>query len=112
LRAAGGWYLIDWSDAQDAVEPFWDVLHYLVQGHALLGRPSADALVDGLLGGHGQVGAAVRAYADAAGLQARGAAVRLPSYLSASRSGLDSEKVDERRGLVARDRLLARLQHV
>ncbi len=112
LRAKQGWYLIDWNDAREAAEPFWDVLHYLVQGHALLGRPSAEALLRGLLAGRGRVGAAVRAYADAAGLETSEAAAQLPLYLAASRMGLDSGKADERRGLVARDRLLARLPRV
>lgn len=68
LRTASGWVLIDWESADAAGEPFTDLFHYLMQAHTLLHRPSAVALLRGLRDGEGWVGAAVRAYAAAAGL--------------------------------------------
>ena len=67
MRVEGGWMLLDWADATLEATPFLDPLHYLVQAHALLGRPSAATIVEGLAGA-GWVGDALRAYATAAGL--------------------------------------------
>jgi hypothetical protein len=68
LRTADGWVLIDWEDAAAAEAPFLDLCHYLVQGHAMLGRPSRQAVLDGFRDQRGWVGLAVAAYADGAGL--------------------------------------------
>lgn len=108
LHSGRDWYLIDWAGAHGDGRPFHDVLHYLVQAHALLGRPGAGSLLAGLRG-RGGIGEALRAYADAAGLPVGDAPAQLLDYLERSKLKLDPRRADELRGLRARDRLLAGL---
>jgi hypothetical protein len=63
-----GWLLIDWEDATRDGRPFQDPFHWLIQAHALLGRPRIGEIRDGL-DGSGWVGVALRRYASAAGLE-------------------------------------------
>ena len=65
-----GWTLVDWENASDDAPPFTDVLHYLVQAHALLGRPSRRDLIASVATGRGSGGAAIRVYGLAAGVSA------------------------------------------
>ena len=109
LRTETGWVLIDWEEAAIDGEPFWDVFHYLVQGHALLKRPKSRQLLDGLKG-NGWVGAAIGAYAEAAGLRLADAAGYFDAYLRTSQSRLDPETKDGRAGLQARQALLSELR--
>ena len=83
LRTENGWSIVDWADARVDGAPFYDVLHYLVQAHALLGRPTHDDLVEGFHG-HGHVGRIIAAYAEGAGLDAGDVLRYLPGYLDAS----------------------------
>src|SRR5439155_10799990 len=41
LRTANGWTLIDWEYSWEGAPPFFDVFHFFVQAHWLLGRPRA-----------------------------------------------------------------------
>jgi hypothetical protein len=107
LRTTRGWTLIDWEAASPQGEPFTDVCHFFVQSHVLLGRPSDLDIVAGFKHGHGPVGAAVRAYADAAELPFEQAAPALQSYLSTSAGKLLPH--DRERGARARDRLLRKM---
>ena len=50
LRTDRGWLLIDWESASRESPAFYDVFHHLVQSHVLLGRPSRQALLDGVTG--------------------------------------------------------------
>jgi thymidylate kinase len=109
LRTADGWCLIDWEDADEAAPAFEDPLHYLVQAHALLGRPSRADLIAGVRGG-GWVGRALHAYADAADIDGASLPDAFVSYLERSRGALRPDRADGRRGIVARDRLLAALR--
>jgi phosphotransferase family enzyme len=106
LRTNRGWALLDW-EASDLAPPFYDLFHYLVQGHVLLGRPSQRTLFAGLQQ-RNWVGDAVGAYAQAAELSVEEAPSRFVSYLgwSAERQAITSEGV---RGRVARERLMAAL---
>ncbi len=108
LRTDNGWVVLDWEEATTGTPVFFDVLHYLVQAHALLGRPSARALLRGL-DGRGGVGAALAAYANAAGIDAVDARPALAAYLRWSSAQQDREAADGRRGLRARQALLAQL---
>jgi hypothetical protein len=96
-----GWVVADWEEAHEGAPPFWDVFHYLVQGHALLGRPRAEELVAGLAG-RGWVGRALSAYAQGAGLSPDVAREHLGPYLRDSTRYLDSTDADGRKGLAAR----------
>jgi aminoglycoside phosphotransferase (APT) family kinase protein len=103
LQTESGWALIDW-EAGDVAPPFYDLFHYLVQGHVLLGRPSRQALLAGLEQ-QNWVGAAIGAYAKAAELRTEDATARFLSYLgwSAARQADTAEGI---RGRVVRERLM------
>ncbi len=109
LRTADGWCLIDWEDADEASPAYEDPLHYLVQAHALLGRPSRADLIAGVRG-RGWIGHALHAYADAADIDRTWLPEAFVSYLERSREALRPDRPDRRRGIVARDRLLAALR--
>jgi hypothetical protein len=101
--------VVDWEDARDDAPPFFDVIHYLVQAHALLGHPSGKELLQGLSTGVGWVGSAVRAYGSAARVPTSKAIDLFPQYLQATVVGLDARTRDGRRGIAARRSLLAAL---
>jgi hypothetical protein len=109
LQTEQGWVLIDWEDASSDQLPFFDLCHYLVQAHVLLGRPSSRVLLEGFRDGKGWVGRSVRAYAEGAGLPAAEAQPFLRDYLVVSPSRLRPRTPEERDGLTARRRLLASL---
>jgi hypothetical protein len=111
LRTPDGWVLIDWEDASAAHPRFFDLCHYVVQGHAMLGRPSMEAIVDGFRGGGGWVGQAVGAYAEGAGLPVGEAEQALKSYLGTIETRLRPMGVGERDGWPRRQRLLEQLEH-
>ena len=93
LRTREGWVLLDWEEATAECGAFFDISHYLVQGHALLGHPTRRALTAGLHGG-GWVGRALAAYASGAGLSFHGVSAAFTSNLnwSANREKRDSER--------------------
>jgi aminoglycoside phosphotransferase (APT) family kinase protein len=70
LRTDDGWVLVDWESAVEEAPPFFDVCHWMVQSHCLLGRPSRQELLDGLRTGRGWVGRAIEAYRRGAGVAA------------------------------------------
>ena len=109
LRTHNGWVLIDWEDARESQPPFYDLLHFLVQSHALLGRPRRQTLLDGLTQGAGWVGEVVLAYAKGAALPPRLVLACCEEYLRESMAGLDQRAADGRRGLRAREQLLRAL---
>jgi len=106
LRTDRGWTLVDWEEARDDAPPFFDILHYLVQAHALLGHPSREELIWGLSTAGGWVGAALRAYGIAARVSPSRAVDFLPGYLEATMAALDPLTPDGRRGIAARRSLL------
>jgi hypothetical protein len=108
LRTRHGWTLLDWEEASFDGAPFADLCHYFVQAHGLLGRPTAGAIVDGFRQGTGEVGAAVRAYADGAKLDVQLAASCLRSYLLTSSNLL--LPADRGRGARVRSQLVRRLE--
>jgi hypothetical protein len=105
LRTAEGWTLVDWEHAREDAPPFFDLFHYLVQAHVLLGRPSREALLNGLEG-HSWIGAALRAYSESADLDPGEARAGLSAYLETTAVTLDESTLDGRLGLEAR-RVLA-----
>jgi thymidylate kinase len=107
LRTAVGWSLIDWADARDDGPAFYDPLHYIVQSHALLGRPSRKEILAGLRG-EGTVGSMLRAYAQGAELDLAEAPRRMHDYLDVSERTL-VPGADQARGRRARAHLRVRL---
>ncbi|HYZ13522.1 MAG TPA: hypothetical protein VFA08_07950 [Actinomycetota bacterium] len=110
LRTETGWTLVDWEDASEDAPPFIDVLHYLVQAHALLRRPTRRDLLASVRTGRGTDGAAIRVYALAAGVAAGVAFGELRAYLERTLPTLDPQTRDGRRGIRARRALLAAME--
>ena len=110
LRTSTGWGLVDWESADEEGPPFHDLCHYMVQAHALLGRPSRGTLLRGFREGRGWVGTAIRAYADAADIDAKKAEPLLRDYLVRSQVGLRATTKREWLGLEARRNLLHELE--
>lgn len=83
LETINGWSIAGWAEARPDGPPFYDVLHYLIESHVVLGRPTYDDLLDGLHG-RGRVGRMIAAYAEGAGLEAGDVLRHLPAYLNSS----------------------------
>ncbi|MGH2756361.1 MAG: hypothetical protein ACRDI3_01070 [Actinomycetota bacterium] len=109
LRSAEGWTMVDWEDATDEAPPFFDLFHYWVQGHSLLGRPSAKGIIRGLQG-EGSIGRCLEAYAEAAGIDRTEAVRTFALYLHSSKEGLPLGRSEGRRGLEVRESLLSAAQ--
>ena len=105
-----GWLLLDWEDASFSKPAFFDVLHYIIQAHTHLGRPSSRAVLDGVLQGRGWVGQAVRAYADGAGLAVGDAPRQLATYLRTVDCRFLPEQAGKKSGNRDREQLLGRLE--
>jgi hypothetical protein len=97
--------LVDWEEASSAGPPFEDLFHFVVQSHALLGRPSRDEVMRGLVG-EGRVGRAFHAYAEAAELDVGTINENFADYLEHSQARLDVQRPDGQAGVRARKRLL------
>ncbi len=108
LRTREDWTLVDW-EAFGEGPAFEDLCHYLVQSHALLGRPSATELIAGFAEGRGSVGDAVRAYAEGAEVPIDRAPEHLAGYLRRAIRVQIARTDAERRGSARRRRLLARM---
>lgn len=109
IRTQRGWVLLDWEEATEEGQPFFDVLHYFVQSHALLGHPSRRALLGGLKG-EGPVGAAFQAYATGAGLSASDVGGAMKRYLVWSIPRQDQDSTRKWRGREVRQELLGQLR--
>jgi hypothetical protein len=107
IRLADSWCLIDWETAGPGSAPFFDLFHFLVQSHALLGRPTATAIVEGLEG-HGWVGETVQAYARGADVEWSRAPESLVRYLRGA-PPTDARQERARRAARARSSLLSQL---
>jgi thymidylate kinase len=110
LWTGEGWVLIDWEEASDTAPPFHDLCHYLVQSHALLGRPALPELLRGFQHFDGWVGSALRSYAREADVRPADGESFLVSYLQATEGSVRVETKSEAAGLAARRTLLARLK--
>jgi hypothetical protein len=106
MRTLEGWSLIDWEEASPASPPFRDPFHYLIQAHALLGRPTQRELIEGIAG-RGWVGRALRAYALAAGLAGDDPRPALIDYLVETAATVDPVHPAADRSREARRRLLS-----
>jgi hypothetical protein len=105
MRTNQGWALIDWEEATPTSQPFRDPFHYLVQAHALLGRPTQRELLQGLHG-DGWVGRSLRTYALAAGLDGGDHRQALIDYLVETAAAVDPTHPAADRSRAARRRLL------
>jgi thymidylate kinase len=108
VRQDGEWCIVDWSDACADAPPFEDVFHFLVQAHALLGRPRRGEILDAFRG-RGPSGAAIRRYAAGAHIDVAMAMELIPDHLRRTLATIDPMTPDGRRGVRARGTLLASL---
>ncbi|MEA2508107.1 MAG: hypothetical protein QOG21_189 [Actinomycetota bacterium] len=105
LRTEGGWVLLDWEHASESKPPFFDLWHYFMQAHSLLGRPNARALVDGVRKGDGWVGIALAQYARGSQRSPAEAVDYFDDYIRASAEQLAGRSQREQHGLTARTEL-------
>ena len=105
LRARAGWVLLDWEHSSLDRPPFFDLWHYLVQAHSLLGHPSERSLLDGLRGSQGWVRTAVTEYARGLSRPSEEAIRFFDDYLEASVRQLVGKSHKERHGLAVRTEL-------
>jgi len=103
LRTRDGWVLVDWEEGMLGAPPFYDLAHYVVQAHVLLGTPTFDELSGGA--DAPWLSAAIRAYAVGSGEAISTWRTHLIEYLRASAEGLDPSDAEQLRGLVARQQL-------
>jgi thymidylate kinase len=104
LKTNDGWLLIDWEYAASDRPAFYDVFHYLVQSHVLLGRPSRQALLGATIG-EGPLASTLSVYARAADVDLGLAPDLLGLYAKLSAAHLDPGRPDGRRGLAVRNEL-------
>jgi hypothetical protein len=110
LRSRDGWVLLDWEDPDWRAEgPFQDLFHYLVQAHALLGRPSRRALLAGLRG-RGWIGAAIEAYRGEARCSSDDVMSSFLTYLKNSLLRVDLSVPEGAKQVRVRAELLSRLE--
>jgi hypothetical protein len=105
LEGESGFVLVDWESAGPVPAPAWDLCHWLVQAHALLGRPHSDELF-AALEGRGPLGGAVRGYLEEAGVPLDSLPRLFREHVERTRGGLDPRTEDGARGLAAREALL------
>lgn len=110
LRTEAGWALVDWEHAREEAGTFDDVLHFLVQAHARLGRPRRDQLLDGVRHGRGWVGDVLEAWRRAAGVGDHDLAAELTAYLTAPNDVLVPDATGRVEGQRRRDALLSALR--
>jgi thymidylate kinase len=108
LWTGSAWYLVDWSDARPDAPPFEDVFHFLVQAHALLGRPGRTELLEAFHG-RGRSGDAIRRYAAGAQVDVGRALELIPDHLRRTLATIDRTALHAQRGVQAREALLASL---
>jgi hypothetical protein len=111
LEEDGGFVLVDWESAGPVPAPAWDLCHWLVQAHALLGRPHRDELF-AALEGRGPLGEAVHGYLEEAGVPLDDLPRLFREHVERTRGGLDLRTEDGARGLAAREALLRELSRL
>ena len=108
LEEDGGFVLVDWESAGPVPAPAWDLCHWLVQAHALLGRPRRDELL-AALERRGPLGEAVRGYLEEAGVPLDSLPCLFREHVERTRGAVDPQTEDGARGLAAREALLREL---
>ncbi|GBD30234.1 hypothetical protein HRbin32_01336 [bacterium HR32] len=111
LRTPDGFVLVDWESTGSVPVPGWDLWHWLVQSHVLLGRPRRVELLEALRGA-GRLGSSARAFLRTAGLECGDLAGFLRAYLVCSRDGLNPSAPAGQRGVAAREAILRELDNL
>lgn len=95
LHTSGSWVLVDWEEALPEGPAFYDLFHFFVQSHILLGRPTYQDIRLGLEG-EGSVGHSIAAFSSGAKRDTRNVGEFFKTYLELSQQtlrGLDSERL-------------------
>jgi thymidylate kinase len=100
LATEDGFVLLDWEAAGPAPSEAWDLCHWLVRTHSLLGRPRLGELLAALRG-EGLLGRAVIAYSRSSGFPLGSLPLAMCSYLRDSQNQLDPTQRNGARGLAA-----------
>jgi hypothetical protein len=99
--------VIDWEAAGTGYPLMFDLFHYLVQSHSLLGRPTQAEIEHALDHGKGDVGRAMSGFVSGVGVNRDSLDPEFIRYLKFSRKMLDPELPQHASAIKARDRLLA-----
>jgi hypothetical protein len=109
LETSRGWVAIDWESARSEAPPFYDLFHYVIQACALLGRPTQDEILGGVMDRAGEIGQSISAYAAGAGLPTENINDYFLQYIDLSRSDIDGARPDAVLGLRVRAELEVRV---
>jgi len=107
LRTRQGWVVIDWEAAGGGYSSMFDLFHYVVQSHALLGRPTQGEIERALDLRRGNLAHAMSRFVSGAGSDWDSLHVGFIDYLRMSRDMFDPELPQHRVSIESRDRLLA-----
>jgi hypothetical protein len=94
-------YLLDWENYRQSAPPYFDVAHWFVQSHTLLGRPTLNQLLRGVRTGEGEVGKCLQAYSVGAQLNEQEFTTAFLTYLDETTEAL---RYASRREINARKR--------
>jgi hypothetical protein len=101
VRDDEDWWILDWEAACENPTLGWDFWHYVVQAHALVGRPSLGEIRRGLSGA-GWIGRGLAAYAEGVGAGVGDICEALSGYLGEAIPAADVNADDVRRNILAR----------
>lgn len=107
LRTREGWVVIDWEAAGGGYPPMFDLFHYVVQSHSMLGRPTQGEIEKALDQRRGNLGHAMSRFISGAGSDWDSLHAGLIEYLHVSRGMFDPELPQHQAAIEGRDRLLA-----
>jgi Phosphotransferase enzyme family len=105
LRERDGWVFVDWEEARSDGPPLFDVAHWLVQSHILVGKPSAAQILDPL--SVPWIGGAIDAWSAGAGQVVDSWRPHLVEYMRTSLERFDRSDPAHARAIAGRRRLLA-----
>jgi hypothetical protein len=109
LQTNRDWVLVDWEQAHDKGQPFFDLFDYFVLAHLSFYCPSQRALLEGLEG-KGWVGRAIAAYAEGAQLHGEQLQETFISFLASRNESLDPATPTGRATLPVLEKLLKSLE--
>lgn len=112
LKMPQGWGLVDWEEARSDGLAFSDIFHFVMQGHALLGRPTGEEIIQGL-SGDGWIGRALHAFAEGSGYPFELAPRLLTRFLEESdEAGNDNDLAGSEAVLGARREMMRTLRGI
>jgi hypothetical protein len=110
LRTREGWVLIDWESAGGGYPLMFDLFHYVVQAHILLGRPTRGEIERALDHRRGNLAHAMSRFLSGAGSDWDSLHAGFRDYLYVSRDMFNPETPQDQVAIEARDRLLSTLR--